>query len=278
MTSLAIMGLLPAIARVEAGSIQLHGDELLTKSQRELRKLRGRELGIIMQDPMTALDPCFTIRSQLSEPLRQHRQLRGQALQSELILSLQQVQLSAARERLEQYPHQLSGGMRQRVTSAISLAGQPSILIADEPSTALDVTTQARYLQLLRDLQQARGFGLLLIAHDLLIVKHVCQRVVVMYSSEIVETGTTDQVFDAPKHPYTRALLGAIPTLDDDVQLQAIEGQAPEISEDVTGCRFSARCNHRREICSASPPSLTERGPANLTRCWGTEADGWLSD
>ncbi len=154
-----------------------------------MQKIRGRRIAMVMQDPLTALDPSFTIGSQLSDPLRRHRGLRGRALESAMVSALEQVQLSAAKERLSQYPHQLSGGMRQRVTSAIALAGGPRLLIADEPTTALDMTTQARYLNLLRRLQEEEGFALLLIAHDLMVVRHVCERVHVMYAGEVVEEG-----------------------------------------------------------------------------------------
>src|SRR5262245_1528008 len=176
MTSLAVMGLLPPAARVESGQIVFEGEDLLQKSPRQMQQLRGKHIGMVLQDPMTALDPSFTVRSQLAEPLRQHRGLRGRALDREMVSALERVQLSAAKERLDQYPHQLSGGMRQRVTSAISLSGEPKLLIADEPTTALDATTQARYLQLLRQLQSEQGFALLLVAHDLMVVRHLCER------------------------------------------------------------------------------------------------------
>jgi oligopeptide/dipeptide ABC transporter ATP-binding protein len=232
---------------------------------------------MVQQDPMTALDPSFTIRSQLAEPLQQHRHLKGEALETALVTSLEQVQLPASRERLRQYPHQLSGGMRQRVTSAIALAGQPRVLIADEPTTALDVTTQARYLQLLRELQTSTGFALLLVAHDLLVVQHVCQRVVVMYSSQAVENGPVHDVFAAPQHPYTRALIGAIPVLGETVHLESIDGQAPEISDVIPGCRFAARCRFARDVCTESVPALTPRGVGRAARCFGTEPDGWIA-
>ena len=276
MTSLAIMGLLPKAARVESGQILLDGDDLLRKSQAQLQKLRGRRIAMIQQDPMTALDPSFTVRSQLSEPLRQHRNLRGQALEEALVTSLEQVQLSATRSRLNQYPHQLSGGMRQRIISAIALAGKPRLLIADEPTTALDVTTQARYLQLLRELQTTSGFALVLVAHDLLVVRHVCHRVVVMYASQVVEQGTVADVFSAPQHPYTRALIGAIPVLGKVVRLESIEGQAPELTETIVGCRFAPRCKFARDICNDALPALTPRGEDRAARCWGTEPDGWI--
>jgi peptide/nickel transport system ATP-binding protein len=276
MTSLAIMGLLPRAARVDAGQILLDGDDLLHKSEREMQRLRGSQVAMVLQDPMTALDPSFTIRSQLSDPLRQHRRLHGRELETALVGSLEQVHLSAARERLSQYPHQLSGGMRQRVLSAIALAGEPRLLIADEPTTALDVTTQARYLRLLEELQATTGFALLLIAHDLLVVRQVCERVVVMYAGQAVEQGPVETVFSAPQHPYTRALIGAIPVLGDTVRLESIDGQAPDLDELVPGCRFAARCRFAREVCIREAPAMTPRGPAGVARCFGTEPDGWI--
>ena len=277
MTSLAIMGLLPPAARVERGAILLEGEDLLQKSQAELQRLRGSRICMVLQDPMTALDPSFNVRSQLSEPLRQHRHLRGAALEAALVTSLEQVQLSAAKERLEQYPHQLSGGMRQRVTSAIALAGQPRVLIADEPTTALDVTTQARYLALLRELQQRTGFALLLVAHDLLVVREVCEQVLVMYASQVVEDGPVAGVFASPQHPYTRALIGAIPVLGENVRLESIEGQAPDITERIEGCRFAARCTFARPGCVEAPPALSPHDAAGRrARCFGSEPGGWI--
>ena len=231
---------------------------------------------MILQDPMTALDPSFTIRSQLAEPMRQHRHLSGQELEAAMVSALEQVHLPAPERVLDAYPHQLSGGMRQRVTSAIALAGQPVVLIADEPTTALDVTTQARYLQLLEELQETHGFALLLVTHDLLIVKQVCTRLVVMYGGRVVEAGTVDDVFGAPQHPYTRALLGAIPVIGDSVHLESIEGQAPDLRDQSPGCRFAARCKFARDVCRTAPPALSARGDDHAARCWGTEPGGWI--
>jgi peptide/nickel transport system ATP-binding protein len=276
MTSLAIMGLLPPGVRVDSGQILLEGDDLLVKSTREMQRVRGSRLAMVLQDPMAALDPSFTIGSQLTQPLKRHRNLSGAALEAELVNALEQVHLSAAKERVDQYPHQLSGGMRQRVTSAIALAGGPTLLIADEPTTALDVTTQARYLQLLRELQAANGFALILIAHDLLLVRHVCSRVQVMYASQVVEDGPVGTVFSSPQHPYTRALLGAIPVLGETHRLESIDGQAPDLTENIRGCRFAARCRFAMEVCRTNPPRLTMREGEQSARCHGTEPGGWI--
>lgn len=277
MTSLAIMGMLPPSARVESGAILLDGEDLLQKTEAQMRQLRGKRIGMVLQDPMTALDPSFTVRSQLAEPLRQHRGLRGAALDRELVHALERVQLSGARERLNQYPHQLSGGMRQRVTSAIALAGEPRLLIADEPTTALDVTTQARYLTMLNELREATGFALILIAHDLLIVQHVCTHVMVMYAGQVVESGEVRDVFAAPMHPYARALLDAVPKFGGLGRLEVIEGNAPDIGADIAGCRFAERCRHAQRVCELTPPALLPRdGRARAARCWGTQSDGWI--
>jgi oligopeptide/dipeptide ABC transporter ATP-binding protein len=276
MTSLAIIGLLPPATRVDEGEIYLEGEDLLKKPPRELQALRGKRMAMVLQDPLTALDPVYTIRSQLSEPLRQHRGLSGQALEEALVDALERVHLPASRERLNQYPHQLSGGMRQRVTSAIALAGEPILLIADEPTSALDATTQAKYLELLKELQQSTGFALLLIAHDLFVVRDVCERVIVMYSSQVVEEGPVGDVFSSPRHPYTRALLAAIPEIDETVALEAIEGQPPDVSEQIAGCRFAARCRFARDKCLIEPPKLSSRGGDRKARCFGTEPGGWI--
>jgi oligopeptide/dipeptide ABC transporter ATP-binding protein len=277
MTSLAIMGLLPAGARIDSGSILLEGENLLQKSPREMQRIRGRRMAMVLQDAMTALDPSYTIRSQLAAPLRQHRGLRGKALERPLVEALEQVHLSAAKERLNQYPHQLSGGMRQRVTSAIALAGRPRLLIADEPTSALDATTQVRYLQLLEELQEQSGFALLFVTHDLLVVRHLCSRVVVLYASEIVEEGAVESVYVSPRHPYTRALLGAIPKVGQTTRLESIEGHPPDLDQAIVGCRFMPRCKFARDVCGSEPAALSARGPDRTARCWGTEPNGWIA-
>lgn len=276
MTSLAIMGLLPPAARVDGGEILLDGENLLGKSPREMQRLRGRQLAMVMQDSLTALDPSFTVLSQLTEPLRQHRGLRGAGLNAAVVEAMEQVQLSARTDRLHQYPHQLSGGMRQRVTSAIALAGRPRLLIADEPTTALDVTTQARYLDLLHQLQEQTGFALILVAHDLFVVRHVCDRVVVMYAGQAVEEGDVADVFGQPQMPYTKALLDAVPAIGSSMELDAIDGQAPDVGHWPAACRFQPRCRFARATCRDVMPSLEPRGAGRSARCWGTEPGGWL--
>jgi oligopeptide/dipeptide ABC transporter ATP-binding protein len=276
ITGLAIMGLLPTGARVEEGEILFDGEDILKRDPGAMRRLRGTDLAMVLQDPMTALDPSFTIRSQLSETFRYHRGLRGDMLESALVTSLEQVHLSSAAERLNQYPHQLSGGMRQRVVSAIALAGGPRLLIADEPTTALDTTTQLRFLRLLHDLQEKSGFALLLITHDLHVVRNLCEDVAVMYASQIVEHGRVEEVFAAQQHPYTEALLRSVPPLTGEIELESIEGQAPDITEVILGCRFAPRCRYSRAVCFESAPAQKRRVGRATARCFGTEAEGWL--
>jgi peptide/nickel transport system ATP-binding protein len=276
MTGLAILGLLPKNVRVTEGRILFAGEDLLKASPSRMRRIRGKQISMVLQDSLTALDPCFTVRNQLSEPLRRHRHLHGRALHDEMVVSLERVHLPAAEERLSQFPHQLSGGMRQRVTSAIALAGEPKLLIADEPTTALDGTTQARYLRVLRELQETNGFALVFVSHDLFLIHQICARIAVMYASQIVEQGPIDTVFDSPCHPYTRALIGAIPDLAAEMHLESIEGQAPDPFEEIAGCRFASRCKHSREICTTEQPGLTDRPVGSLARCWATEEGGWL--
>lgn len=276
MASLAIMGLLPPGARVDSGEVLLEGENLLAKSGREMQRIRGKRMTMVPQDPLTALNPSFTIRSQLSESLRLHRKLHDRELDAALVEALEQVHLSAAKERLDQYPHQLSGGMRQRVVSAIALAGRPQLLIADEPTSALDMTTQARYLVLLQELQRTTGIALLLVAHDLSLIRDVCENVLVMYASQVVEVGPVTHVLSTSRHPYTRALLGAIPRMGESVRLEVIEGQAPDVTDTLVGCHFAPRCRFVREICIRHEPELTARGPLVLARCFATAPGGWV--
>jgi oligopeptide/dipeptide ABC transporter ATP-binding protein len=277
MTGLAIMGMLPPAARIEDGSIMLGGQDLLTLNARELRAVRGKRMAMVMQDPMTALDPSFTIKSQVKAPLRRHQGLGGASLEESIIAAFRRVPLPVTPGRLEQFPHQLSGGMRQRVVSAIALTGEPEMLIADEPTSALDVTTQARYLSLLRDLQERSGFGLLLIAHDLMLVRHVCAEVIVMYGGRVVESGPSSALFETPTHPYTRALLKSVPGIGHEAEFEPIEGQAPDLGDDGPACAFAPRCRYAREICADRVPQLRPRpAEGHEARCWGTEPDGWI--
>jgi oligopeptide/dipeptide ABC transporter ATP-binding protein len=278
MASLAVMGLLPRNAAITGGEVLLNGQNLVGMSQGEMRQHRGSEIGLVPQDPFSSLDPSFSIGNQLTEAFKLHTRLRGKALAQALIASLERVRIPSATDRLRQYPHQLSGGMLQRVVSAIALAGKPKVLIADEPTTALDVTTQAQYLLLLGELQRTTGFALVLISHDLLLVRNMCERVVVMYAGQVVEEGSLSEVFDRPLHPYSRALIGAIPMIASAGRLEAIEGKTPDPGDLLPRCHFAPRCKYARTICFSSPPKLSQRGETGRSaRCWGTEPDGWIA-
>lgn len=278
MTSLAIMGVLPHGAKLEGGSVIVNDQDLTRMKPSQLRHLRGAAIAMVLQDAMTALDPCFTVTSQISQPLRRHRQLRGAELSDAIRGAMQEVELPTDEVRLKQFPHQFSGGMRQRAASAIALAGRPGVLIADEPTTSMDVITQARYLRLLRNLRESSNFALILVTHDLLIVQRMCEQVVVMYAGQVVEIGNVAEIFQSPQHPYTTALLGAIPVsggVDD--QLHGISGNAPDPGAWGPGCRFADRCEFARPQCSQAMPKLTERGHGRLSRCFGTEPGGWVT-
>ena len=266
LTALAIMGLLPD-GLSASGSVLYAGRDLLKLDERELCKLRGDRLAMVFQEPMTALNPVMKIGDQVAEPLRLHRGIGKQQARRAAVEALQRVHLPQAAERLNAYPHQLSGGQRQRAMIAMATACSPELLIADEPTTALDVTVQAQILDLLTELSaaEAEGASLLLITHDLPVVANVCQRVLVLYGGYIVESGDVDTVFERPRHPYTRALLDAIPPLDEDMptrKLPAIAGSVPGLGEFPPGCPFRNRCPRADEACATMP--LFESGVA----CW----------
>lgn len=276
LTSLAIMGLLPRGMSVVSGAISFRGQEITDWSAREMRGIRGSRMSMILQDPMSSLDPSFTIGNQMAEVLRLHRGLKGSNLERECIRLLSSLRIAHPDKVLSQYPHQLSGGMLQRVCSAIALSGDPDLLIADEPTTALDVTTQAQYLDLLHDLQTNTGFALILITHDLAVVEEVCQRLVVMYAGQVVEQGPLADVVPYPNHPYTAALLRAVPRLGAE-ELRPILGQVvdPKNYPDQA-CRFADRCRYAQSICRSASPMLSARENGRSARCFGTESEGWV--
>jgi peptide/nickel transport system ATP-binding protein len=256
LTALAIMGLLPD-GLSASGSLRYRGRNLLAMSERELGKIRGDRIAMVFQEPMTALNPVMKIGDQVAEPLRLHRGLTSKQAKEAAREALQRVHLPQAAERLNLYPHQLSGGQRQRAMIAMAMACSPELLIADEPTTALDVTVQAQILELLIELVREEGSSLLLITHDLPVVANVCQQVLVLYGGHIVEVGPIDEVFDRPRHPYTRALLDAIPPLDEDVpsrKLRTIAGSVPGLGEFPPGCPFRNRCPRADEACAVMPP------------------------
>jgi oligopeptide/dipeptide ABC transporter ATP-binding protein len=269
MTALSLLGLVPGEAET-GGSIELDGERLDRKPARELRAIRGRKIAMILQDPMVALDPLFTIGDQLAAPLRTHLGLRGEALQQRMIELLAAVGIPAPEDRLEQFPHEMSGGMLQRVVGAIALSCNPAVLIADEPTTGLDVTVQAQFLDLLEELQRRRNLALILITHDLGVAVRVCQRIAVMYAGRIVESGPIDAVLERPMHPYTQALLAAAPHMAElrRGSLPTIAGSPPPLNRLPPGCAFAARCTQAMDRCRTDAPAEKTVADEHMARCW----------
>jgi peptide/nickel transport system ATP-binding protein/oligopeptide transport system ATP-binding protein len=270
VTSLSILGLLPQPpARVEAGSaIRFAGEELVGVGERRLRALRGNEISMIFQEPMSSLNPVYTVGDQIGEALRLHKGLDRRAARAESIRLLGEVGIAEPERRVDEYPHQLSGGMRQRVMIAMALSCEPRLLIADEPTTALDVTIQAQILDLLAALRRKLGMAVLLITHDLGVVAEVCDRVVVMYAGQVVETGDVYEIFADPKHPYTRGLLDSLPSIDNPGQrLNSIPGTVPNPTAWPAGCRFQERCDRATSGCEVAQ-DLVELGAGRAARCW----------
>ena len=262
VTALTIMGLLPQPpARIAAGSVRFVGEELTTASSNRMEKIRGAGISMVFQEPMTSLNPVFTIGEQIMETVRAHGRMSASAQRERAIEMLDRVGIPSATERLNDYPHQLSGGQRQRVMIAMSLACRPKLLIADEPTTALDATIQAQVLDLLMDLRDELGMAIMIITHNMGVIAEVADRVLVMYAGRIVEKSPAADLFDAPQHPYTRGLLACVPTLQQDRhRLIAIPGSLPEPARRPPGCRFAPRCTYRIEACrTAIPPLVMQR-------------------
>jgi oligopeptide/dipeptide ABC transporter ATP-binding protein len=270
ITALSIMGLHPRPAsRIIDGEVIFRGADLTRQSARSMRNFRGRHLGMILQDPMTALDPLFTIQSQVSEGMRVHLHLRATAIRERVIELLRLLRITAPEERLGSFPHQMSGGMRQRVVGAIGISCEPEILIADEPTTSLDVTVQAAYLALLRDIQRRSKLSILFITHDFGIVAKMCDRVAVMYAGKIIEKADTNQLFRRPLHPYTEALLKSVPNLGAQaVRLASIKGQPPSVYNLGPGCPFAPRCPYAMPRCTEEFPPEVEVEGGHQTSCW----------
>jgi oligopeptide/dipeptide ABC transporter ATP-binding protein len=266
--ALSILRLLAPPGRVTAGEIRFEGEDLLARSEAEMERIRGARISMIFQEPMTSLNPVFTVGDQIAETLREHQGLDRRAAQRKAIELLSMVEIAAAERRVDDYPHQMSGGMRQRVMIAIALACQPKLLIADEPTTALDVTVQAQILDLLRQLQRELGMAVILITHDLGVIAEFVQRVVVFYAARMVEQGPVGPVFRAPLHPYTDGLLRSIPHLDSAAtRLQAIEGVVPNAFDLPPGCRFHPRCPHAAIACTEIDPELMTLAPERGAAC-----------
>jgi oligopeptide/dipeptide ABC transporter ATP-binding protein len=269
VTSMSLLRLLPPAARIVGGEIWFQGENLLTKSEREMRNLRGSQLTMILQDPMMSLNPLFTIGEQIAEPLRIHRHMRGARLGERIKELLRGVRIPSPEVRLREYPHQMSGGMRQRIVGAIGISCEPKLLIADEPTTSLDVTIQAQYLNLLKDIQQRSRLAMIFITHNIGIVAKMCDNVGVMYAGKLVERAPVRTIFNQPAHPYTEALLQAVPKLTDrSKRLWSIEGQPPDLANPPTGCPFNPRCPHAEDRCRREVPPEFQVGENHYTRCW----------
>lgn len=268
VTSLSVMGLLGRGGKVTEGEVLFDGNNLLAMNEKQLDEIRGDQMTMIFQDPLTSLNPVFTIGSQIVESIKTHMHLSKEEAYNRAVLLLEKVGMPDAKGVMKKYPHTLSGGMRQRAMIAMALACNPRLLIADEPTTALDVTIQAQIMKLLKELQQENGMSLILITHDIGIVANMADRVLVMYAGQIVEEAPVEELFANPRHPYTRALLDTVPTIRDsaDRQLVSIPGMVPESYDDMIGCRFADRCSYRRPECDKFQEAY-EFGEGHRARC-----------
>ncbi|WP_040205734.1 ABC transporter ATP-binding protein [Neobacillus jeddahensis] len=269
ITSLSVIGLLPSNGKITNGEVLYEGSPIHNLSPEKMRQIRGNKISMIFQEPMTALNPVLTIGFQLREPLMLHHKLsKGEATKQGIEL-LKQVGIPYPEKRMNQYPHELSGGMRQRVMIAIALSCNPGLLIADEPTTALDVTIQAQILDLINDLKSKLNMGVMMITHDMGVVAEVADRVMVMYAGKKVEEGDVEEIFNNPKHPYTIGLLNSVPNVDDpDFELEPIPGSLPSLSEQITGCRFHARCKFATDKCRSHEPAVFQVSDTHKVSCW----------
>ncbi len=269
MTALSLLGLVPKpAARIVSGEIILDGEDLVQKSEKEMRQIRGRKISMILQDPQTSLNPVFSIGSQVMEALGVSHKFGRKEMVNRAIDALRNVRVAAPERRMSDYPHQMSGGMKQRVIGAIAISSTPKVIIADEPTTALDVTIQLQYLQLLREIQQETGLAIIFITHDFGIVARMCDRVAVMYAGRIIESGDVRTLFNSPTHPYTQALMASVPKMDRTERLFAIDGQPPALFALPEGCRFAERCSHVRERCSQEYPPILHPETGHDVSCW----------
>ncbi|URJ58908.1 ABC transporter ATP-binding protein [Paenibacillus polymyxa] len=269
ITSLSIMQLLPkGLGKVAAGEVRFNGENMLDFSERKMRSIRGNEMAMIFQEPMTSLNPVFKIGKQIAESARYHHGVSKHKAKDMAVQMLTKVGIPRPEKVATSYPHELSGGMRQRVMIAMAMICNPKLLIADEPTTALDVTIQAQILDLMRELQKSEGTSILMITHDLGVVAEMCDRVVIMYAGQVVEETDVKTLFKDPKHPYTQSLLASLPQLNSDQErLASIPGQVPNPLDMPKGCRFAPRCQFAKEICRAEAPELTEVEPGHKSRC-----------
>ena len=270
VTALSLMRLVPSPpGRIMGGKVVLDGQDILQLPEKEMSQVRGGKIGIILQDPMTSLNPVFSIGDQVKEAVRIHQRIPAKRVLEAALDVLRKVNIPAAESRVRDYPHQMSGGMRQRVVGAIGISCQPLVLIADEATTSLDVTIQAQYLKLLNDLQETSDLALIFITHDFGIVAKTCDRVSVMYAGKIVEIGEVRDIFNAPAHPYTEALLASVPKMEEDVErLHSIVGQPPTLHGLPPGCPFASRCPYVMERCHEEYPPQVRMGEGHLANCW----------
>jgi oligopeptide/dipeptide ABC transporter ATP-binding protein len=270
VTMLSLMRLVPSPpGRIVSGRIILEGEDILELSEEEMGRIRGRKIGLILQDPQTSLNPVFSIGDQVMEAVRIHEPMPKKGALAKAVEVLRKVNIPAAETRIRDYPHQMSGGMRQRVVGAIGISAQPLVLIADEPTTSLDVTIQAQYLKLLRELQAEANLAMIFITHDFGIVAKMCDRVAVMYAGKIVEMGSVRDIFNHPSHPYTEALLASVPKMEEDVaRLYSIEGQPPTLHDLPEGCPFAPRCPYVMERCRNEYPAQVHLDTDHFAACW----------
>jgi oligopeptide/dipeptide ABC transporter ATP-binding protein len=273
MTCLSIMGLVPTPgARIVEGKVWFEDADLVAMSKQDLRAYRGRRMAMIMQDPQTSLNPVYTVGNQVSEPIRLHLKERGARVMARVMDALRAVRIPQPEVRVTQYPHQFSGGMRQRVVAAMGLTTQPELLIADEPTTSLDVTIQAQFISLIKDLQRENGTSVIWVTHDLGIVAQCCDRVNVMYAGRVVESAEVRKIFKAPEHPYTKALLDSVPVKGvKKERLYQIDGQPPALDSQPSGCSFWPRCPRAMDICKEKYPPKTATGGDDFVHCWLAE-------
>jgi oligopeptide/dipeptide ABC transporter ATP-binding protein len=251
-----------------SGVIEFAGEDLMQKSPGEMQRIRGRDMAMILQDPMASLNPLFTIFDQVAEPAYFHRGLRRRTLRERVESLLEMVRIPSPSTRMHEYPHQMSGGMRQRIVGATALAGEPKLIVADEPTTNLDVTIQLQYLNLLKELQRQTGVALIFVTHDLGIVAKMCDKVAVMYAGKIVEQGSVREIYDHPEHPYTEGLLKSVPRIGSKDALYLIPGQPPDLANLPLGCPFSPRCPHVMERCTTEEPEEYTVVYGHTSRCW----------
>ncbi|HEY8737939.1 MAG TPA: ABC transporter ATP-binding protein [Candidatus Dormibacteraeota bacterium] len=272
VTALSILRLVQEPGRIVAGQILFRGDDLVTMPEEEVRHIRGKDIAMIFQDPLSSLNPVLRVGFQIAEAIEAHERIPGKVALGRAVQLLKQVRIPAAESRVRDYPHQFSGGMRQRAMIAMALANSPSILIADEPTTALDVTVQAQILELLRDLNEDLKTAIILITHNMGVVAGLCSRVIVMYAGRIVEHGPVERIFKNPQHPYTWSLLQSMPRLDSDrrKRLVSIEGLPPDLIAPPSGCRFNPRCQFKIGRCLHDDPPLMEVSPEQEAACWVT--------